>query len=660
MQSSITRKRTLKRYGSRAGWSFVVLAIAGALGTGWVKWRAPLERWLMEWTRREGSGLAEAGRAYDRREWDKARELTRDLLKSNPHDPGALRIYARASARSERDPAAMAIYRKRLDVSQLQAEDFYVLGLMNARSENLKVALDFWEKSDHAGPENPELLDNLARLLVQLEKMDEAAATAERLTLLPSWEARGFLLLGEIRVQLDDRKGTIDALSRGLELDPGANGALHPPSYFRNLLARSLLALGRATEARHALEGIRAGDANGGLDPEAEWLKSRAWLQEGKIPEADGALTLAGSYRAENPLIPEPSPFAGEASCVSCHRELSRSHEKSRHARTFHHGPGLLELPIPDRPLTDPDDSKVTHAFRRDNERVKVETRAGDKVYQLVVDYAFGVSDRYVTMIGRDDERSYRMLRLSCYHGSDGLSWGRTAIAVSDSTTAESVRGGPIAVRDGVVRCLYCHVTNHRDFRDPPPETGVSPAVADSGIGCERCHGPGGNHLKAIQAGFRDSSIVNPGIRGSRAIGELCANCHIVGAVADIRRGPDEPRHVRSPGLTLTFSRCFSDSKGAMSCLTCHDAHRDDRGTPSFYEAKCLACHASQAVPLEPSAGAPAGSISGGRTKASACPISPARNCVECHMPKVPVADLHRSLTDHYIRVRDRSKIGAR
>ncbi len=39
-------------------------------------------------------------------------------------------------------------------------------------------------------------------------------------------------------------------------------------------------------------------------------------------------------YRAENPLIPEPSPFVGAASCVSCHRKVSRSHEKSRHART--------------------------------------------------------------------------------------------------------------------------------------------------------------------------------------------------------------------------------------------------------------------------------------------------------------------------------------
>ena len=166
------------------------------------------------------------------------------------------------------------------------------------------------------------------------------------------------------------------------------------------------------------------------------------------------------------------------------------------------------------------------------------------------------------------------------------------------------LRGDPIPVRDGVVRCLYCHVTYPRDFRDPAPETGVGPEAADSGIGCERCHGPGGNHLKAIQAGFSDNSIVNLGTKGAATIGELCADCHVVDQIADIQRAPDEPAYVRSPGLTLTFSRCFSESDGSLSCLTCHDAHRDDRQPPSFYEAKCLTCHASQAVAAETKAGA--------------------------------------------------------
>jgi tetratricopeptide (TPR) repeat protein len=659
MQPSITPKSTAGRYGRRAGSLLVVLAVASALGIGWVIWREPLARRLAHWTRGNASGLAEAARAYDRREWERAAELTRRLLKSNPQDPETLRIYARALARAERDATAAAIYENRLDATPLQAEDYYVLGLISARAGRLDAALHFWEQSARDGPDNPELLDNLARLLTRLQRMDEAVLAARRLSLQPSWEARGYLLLGEIRVLLEDRSGAVDALGRGLELDPRAEGALQPSLHFRKLLARSLLQLGRPAEARRALEAIAASDATGRLDREAHWLTSRAWLQEGKLPEAAAAFASSGSYRAENPLIPEPSPFVGAASCVSCHPRESRSHEKSRHARTFHHGRALLELPIPGRPLTDPDDAKVTHTFRRDKDAVEVETRAGDKIYQLVVAYAFGASDRYVTMIGRDDERSYRVLRLSSYHGKGGVAWGRTSLASPDSNPpADNFRGDTIPVRDGVVRCLYCHVTFPRDFRDPLPETGVGPEAADSGIGCERCHGPGANHVRAMSTGFKDNSIVNAGLGGTRAIVEQCADCHIVDQIADIQRAPEEPAYVRSPGFTLTFSRCFSESDGALSCLTCHDPHRDDRRPPSFYEAKCLTCHAPQAAALKPAADARAGPAPAAGKQAVACPVSPAKNCLECHMPKVPVADLHTSLTDHYIRVHDRRKPG--
>jgi hypothetical protein len=287
---------------------------------------------------------------------------------------------------------------------------------------------------------------------------------------------------------------------------------------------------------------------------------------------------------------------------------------------------------------------------------IKVLTRAGDKTYQLVVAYAFGVSEGYVTMIGLDDERLFRAARLSSYHGADGVAWDRTAGDVPDSTSGENFRGEPIRMRDGVVRCLYCHVTNHRDFRDPLPAARVGPREADSGIGCERCHGPGGNHLRAIKAGFKENAIVNAGIGGARAIDKLCADCHIVGSPAEISSAPEHPASVRSPGLTLTLSPCYSRSDGGMSCVTCHDPHRDDQEPSAFYDAKCLRCHATHTSAPGATAGAPAGSTPPRAKSASVCPVNSARNCVACHMAKVPVAALHTTLTDHFIRVRDRSE----
>jgi hypothetical protein len=236
-------------------------------------------------------------------------------------------------------------------------------------------------------------------------------------------------------------------------------------------------------------------------------------------------------------------------------------------------------------------------------------------------------------MIGRDKENRYRAVRLSSYHTAEGVAWGPTSGDVPDTDPVENVRGEPIPVRDGVVRCIYCHVTNFRDFRDPPPENGVGPTVADAGIGCERCHGPGGNHLTAIKAGFPDRAIVNAGTASSAAITTQSADCHVVGSAREIGTAPDDPKYVRSPELTFTFSRCYTESAGALSCLTCHAPHRSDKEAVRFYESKCLACHS--------------------RTSASqtACWVNSSTSCLNCHMPKIHVAVLHSFLTDHFIRV---------
>ena len=177
-------------------------------------------------------------------------------------------------------------------------------------------------------------------------------------------------------------------------------------------------------------------------------------------------------------------------------------------------------------------------------------------------------------------------------------------------------------------------MTRPRDFRDPSDDGRPGPEAADHGIGCERCHGPGQNHLDAIAASFPDHAIVNSGTAPASSIVEHCADCHIVDVPGEVRAAPENPDFVRSPGATLTASRCYTDSAGGLSCLTCHDPHRDDRAPAAFYESRCLACHSPKTASQK------------------ACRINPAGRCLDCHMPRIPVPALHTSLTDHYIRVR--------
>ena len=80
-------------------------------------------------------------------------------------------------------------------------------------------------------------------------------------------------------------------------------------------------------------------------DPEAAWLLSRVYLQEGDKTQALAALKQAGSYRADNPLEPEPGPYVGEARCEKCHSKIFRDSLASRHTRTYYRGASSTDLP---------------------------------------------------------------------------------------------------------------------------------------------------------------------------------------------------------------------------------------------------------------------------------------------------------------------------
>jgi tetratricopeptide (TPR) repeat protein len=627
--------------GHRRAWTIIALGVMAATGGAAWWWICPMT-----------DGLAEARRAYQRGEWDRAAEEARRRFHDRRDDTEALRLYARASIRRNRDDVGNAIYKDRLSPQRMEPEDYYLVGLSLARLGRDEMALQVWEKGAAAGPEHPELLESLARQALALGRPETANSSARQLARLKGWEGRGWLLLGEARDQLDDASAAAGALDRGLRHADAARRDPQGLARARRLLARCWLRLGRPAEGREALEKSLVGN-DVDADPEAHWLLSRAWLQQGRIEEATAALGRSGSFRAEHPLIPEPALYVGSARCVECHREISRAYRRTRHARTFHHGTGLAALPIPAGPLTDPDVPDVTLTFRRDGPRIRVETRGADKVLRAVVEYAFGTPERYVTMIGRHDTGEYRGLRLSYYRTAEGSGWGRTSGDAGSPDPHERIRGRPIDVRDGVVRCLVCHVTRPRDFREPPPAD-AGPESADTAIGCERCHGPGSNHLAAVAADWTDRAIAVARADTSPAatVNTQCAECHTVDFRSVIRSNPADPRFVRSPGFTMTFSRCYAESNGRLSCLTCHDPHREAEHTASFYERKCLSCHSSG----RPGKDSPPAD---GTDRGRACPVAPTRECLDCHMPKILVADLHTILTDHYIRVRRRSISGS-
>ena len=172
--------------------------------------------------------------------------------------------------------------------------------------------------------------------------------------------------------------------------------------------------------------------------------------------------------------------------------------------------------------------------------------------------------------------------------------------------------------------CLFCHSNG----RQPAP------------IDCGRCHGdttahlakPGrGNILKAasvdtcLQCHLETSSNRFPDSlrRSGRDVfsyrpGEPLANYKLYFTAPG-----DDRFEINHAGYRLLESRCFRESKGRMTCVTCHDPH-----TAAVKKNSCEQCHAKP------------------HTQA---------DCAPCHLPKRVTADaIHVSMTDHRIELRPR------
>lgn len=208
--------------------------------------------------------------------------------------------------------------------------------------------------------------------------------------------------------------------------------------------------------------------------------------------------------------------------------------------------------------------------------------------------------------------------------------------------------------------CLACHASRIREIAGTLNGF-ESPAFLDSGVSCERCHGPGQQHVTLMKSGHanRERAIVNPSKLIPAARDSICQQCHLAGeiriakatsrswapgdvlsdyVVAFVR--PDlGPMQVNSHVERLAMSKCARAAGAKLWCGACHNVHSPPSETEriAYYRDRCMQCHAGKPC-----------------TAPSAERASKADNCIECHMPQSGVRDVeHAVFTDHSIpRVR--------
>ena len=357
--------------------------------------------------------------------------------------------------------------------------------------------------------------------------------------------------------------------------------------------------------------------------------------------------------------FPGTDKYAGDAACLSCHRDQSTSYVHTAHHLTsqpankdsllgsFHDGSNVLMIADP--------------ATAGDNPGLyfKMEAKVNGFYQTAVAGWPGQLktrSERMEVVIGSGVRgqsylywRGDRLWELPVSYWSDGSRWINSP-GYKDGTMNFSRAVTP--------RCLECHAT-YIEPRSPDPLTNqYDPTSLVTGISCERCHGPGGGHISLHQAKVPVASepILNPARFSRDRQVDLCALCHngirtdelvaafsfVPGKPLDNYLRPNEGAIAAHPDVhgnqvgLLEKSRCYLSSPN-MSCSTCHNVHRPESAAAA-YSDRCLTCHQVESCGLAKTMG-----------------HKIADQCIDCHMPVEPTNAIASETAGQVIRPKMRN-----
>jgi predicted CXXCH cytochrome family protein len=400
------------------------------------------------------------------------------------------------------------------------------------------------------------------------------------------------------------------------------------------------------------------------------------------------AVALAAVQRdLARPVDLRQSAYVQAAQCARCHPDHSQSF-----GRTFHRTmtqaarQGSTRADFADATLTYFGVSARMQRGARGEALIRYQI-PGAAPESFVVEKTVG-SRRYQQYVAR---RGSQLVRLPVAYHLEERRWFHMngAFLTPDPELGPDGTLSRVDYERHVTRwndnCVFCHnvAPNPGKRTSGQGEATFDTEVAELGIACEACHGPGAVHAAKntnplrrylLHASERsDPSIVNPArLPAARSL-DVCGRCHGQRITDDVERFlrhgdpfvPGEDLALYSAPLwrdtTLHGQRAFEArfwrdgtarltayeyqgvlmspcaQRGALTCLSCHGMHEGDpRGQirpARSGSAMCTQCH-------DTLASAPAQAAHARHADGAGLP-----SCVDCHMPRIVygVLDVHPS-----------------